>query len=86
MVIGAGKAVCRTVNVVPKLVEHRAAPAAKVCETVVRAYSSSLKRKEKQIGATRPVNATQLERNSLDLNALMFVESPSSYTSKTKPR
>src|SRR5690242_12551415 len=58
-----------TVNVVPRLVEHSAAPAAKACNGV--ASSSPWSVYERPIGTAIPVSATPDESNKLafrDLN------------------
>lgn len=68
--------VAMTVKVVPRLVEHRAAPAAKACSGVAptkptRAYESA-------IGTVMPVRATPAERDRFAFSALKDVERPPS--------
>jgi hypothetical protein len=64
----------RTVNVVPRLVEHRAAPAAKACTGV--APTNSCRMKERAIGARMPVTATAEERKRLAFRDLKLLERP----------
>jgi hypothetical protein len=64
----------RIVNVVPRLVEHKAAPAAKACNGV--ALSIGITAKERPIGRTIPVVATMDERPRLALRDLKDVDNP----------
>lgn len=64
----------RIVNVVPRLVEHKAAPAAKDCNEV--ALSMGITAKERPIGRTIPVVATMDERPRLALRDLKDVDRP----------
>ena len=73
-----------TVNVVPRLVEHSAAPAAKACSGV--ASTIAINTKESPIGAPIPVSATDIDKNILAFSALKFVDNPPSNTSKMSPR
>lgn len=66
--------VCMTVKVVPKLVEHNAAPAAKACSG--EAFTSTIKTKENAIGNTIPVSATRDERKKLALRLRKDVVKP----------
>lgn len=68
--------VCMTVNVVPRLVEHNAAPAAKACSG--EALTNTVRTKERPIGSTIPVNATQEEINKLALRLPKDVVKPPS--------
>jgi len=66
--------VCITVKVVPKLVEHNAAPAAKACSG--EAFASDSRTYDKPIGRAIPVAATPAERARLAFNDLNEVLSP----------
>jgi hypothetical protein len=74
----------RTANVVPRLIEHSAAPAANACRGV--APTSPVSMNETLISAPIPVNATKTERKTFDFMALKLVDSLPSYTSSIKPR
>lgn len=62
------------VKVVPRLVEHRAAPEAKACKGV--APSRDCRRNESPIGIAIPVSATPVERPKFAFNALKDVARP----------
>lgn len=64
----------RIVNVVPKLVEHRAVPAVNACrgEAITRARREN----ENAIGSPTPVKAIAVERSRFDFNESYDVESP----------
>lgn len=64
----------RTVNVVPRLVEQRAAPAGNDCSGVALARPS--KENEKAIGKQIPVKATPADSAKFDLTAWKDVERP----------
>jgi uncharacterized membrane protein len=64
----------RIVKVVPRLVALRAAPAAKACNEV--APTSSLRMKDKPIGAPMPVIATHRETIKFALTDLIDVDRP----------
>ena len=64
----------RTVNVVPRLVEHSAAPAAKDCIGVAPTIGPRMN--ERPIGAAMPVMATHVERRRFAFMLLMDVDSP----------
>ena len=64
----------RTVNVVPRLVEHSAAPAAKDCIGVASAMGPRMN--DRPIGAAMPVMATHVERRRFAFKLLMDVDSP----------
>jgi hypothetical protein len=64
----------RTVKVVPKLVEHRAAPAAKAWRGV--ALRSPCRENDRAIGNTIPVRATAEERARFSLRDLKEVDRP----------
>jgi len=64
----------RTVNVVPKLVEHKAAPAAKAWRGV--ALASCWRRNESPIGMLMPVMATTEERKRFAFSDENDSESP----------
>lgn len=65
---------CMTVKVVPKLVEHNAAPAAKACNDV--AFASNSRIYDNPIGRAIPVTATPEERARLAFKDLNEVVSP----------
>lgn len=64
----------RTAKVVPRLVEQRAAPAAKHCR--VEASVNDLRMKESAMGAEIPVSATPSERATLAFKELKEVRRP----------
>jgi hypothetical protein len=64
----------RTVKVVPRLVEHSAAPAAKACTGV--AFRRPCSVYERPMGTAIPVRATAEERSKLALSDLKEVERP----------
>jgi hypothetical protein len=64
----------RTVKVVPRLVEHRAAPAAKACTDV--APTNSCRIKERAMGTRIPVTATAEERKRLAFRDLKLLDRP----------
>jgi hypothetical protein len=66
--------VFRTVKVVPKLVEHRAAPAANAWRDV--AFARRKRENESPIGKQMPVAATAMERKRLAFSADIDVERP----------
>jgi hypothetical protein len=66
--------VLRTVKVVPRLVEHSAAPAAKACTGV--APTSVRRTKERAMGKAIPVIATATERNKLAFREEKLVSRP----------
>jgi hypothetical protein len=66
--------VLRIVKVVPREVEHRAAPAAKAWSGVAEARA--WRGKERAMGRVIPVMATAMERKRLALRDLKEVESP----------
>lgn len=68
-----------TVNVVPRLVEHKAAPAAKDWRGV--ASLSSWRMNENPTGTLMPVIAMHEDKTKLALRALKEVESPPSWSS-----
>lgn len=68
-----------TVNVVPRLVEHKAAPAAKDWRGV--ALLSSWRMNESPTGTLMPVMAMHEDRKKLALRAFREVESPPNWTS-----
>lgn len=72
------------VKVVPRLVEQRAAPAAKAWRGV--AFAMPIKEKDKTIGMMMPVDATATESSRFDLRAAQDVESPPSKTSSKRPK
>jgi hypothetical protein len=63
-----------TVKVVPRLVEHNAAPAAKACDGV--ASRSPWREKERAMGTRIPVMATANERRRLALSEVKEVDRP----------
>ena len=66
--------VFRTVKVVPKLVEHRAAPAANAWRDV--AFARRKRENERPIGKQMPVAAMAMERKTLAFSADKDVERP----------
>lgn len=64
----------RIVNVVPRLVEQSAAPAAKACMGV--ASTSDSRTKERAMGKLIPVIATATERERFALSERKFVSRP----------
>jgi hypothetical protein len=64
----------RMVNVVPRLVEQRAAPAAKACSR--DALNMDFKAKDKPMGRRMPVTATPDERPILAFSDLNEVAKP----------
>lgn len=72
--------VLRTANVVPRLVEQSAAPAAKAWRGV--ALASLRRTKDKAIGNEMPVSATATERWMLALRDLNDVERPPARVSR----
>jgi hypothetical protein len=66
--------VFRTVKVVPRLVEHRAAPAANAWRDV--AFARRRRENESPIGKQMPVMATAMERKRLAFSADIDVERP----------
>lgn len=66
--------VLSTVNVAPKLVEQRAAPAAKACKGVALLSLSS--KKENAMGSKIPVAATPIDRPRFAFTAAKDVETP----------
>ena len=64
----------KTAKVVPRLVEQRAAPAAKHCRA--EASVNGLRTKERAMGAAMPVSATPRERNMLAFKDLKEVRRP----------
>jgi hypothetical protein len=66
----------KTVNVVPRLVEHNAAPAAKACRGLAEHNSSNTK--EVPIGRLIPVTATAIDRVAFSLKAAKELERPPS--------
>ena len=66
--------VLRTVNVVPKLVEHSAAPAANACNG--EASARPRKENDKAIGRTMPVVATEIDSIRFFLSEAKEVERP----------
>lgn len=72
------------VKVVPKEVEHNAAPAANACNTEYP-YPKCNSRSEKAIGSDIPDKATITERMMLLNNRVMLVERPASNTSRMRP-
>ena len=65
--MAASPLVLRMVNVVPRLVEQSAAPAAKACSGVAEARDRRLK--ESAMGTAMPVKATAVERTALAFKA-----------------
>ena len=66
--------VLRIVNVVPKLVEQSAAPAANAWSGV--AFERDCRTNERAMGKPIPVIATAVERNRFALRERKFVSSP----------
>jgi hypothetical protein len=66
----------KIVNVVPKLVALRAAPAENACNGV--AETNSIKMKDNPIGAAIPVKATVRERKTFALSDAIEVDKPPS--------
>lgn len=64
----------RTVKVVPKLVEHKAAPAANACRGV--APANPWRANDRPIGTQIPVSATAIDRVMLALRDWKDVERP----------
>lgn len=72
----------KTVNVVPRLVEHRAAPAAKACTGV--APRRPCRMKEKAMGSVMPVSATAVEMARLAFRGVKEVLSPPIFSLEPK--
>jgi hypothetical protein len=66
--------VLKIVNVVPRLVEQRAAPAAKAWMGV--APTRGRRTKDKAMGKDIPVSATAIDRERFVFNAVKLVDSP----------
>ena len=66
--------VLRTVNVVPRLVEHNAAPAANAWR--FDAPAKALRMKDSAIGTQMPVRATRMDKKRFALREVMDVDSP----------
>lgn len=69
----------RMVNVVPRLVALSAAPAENACRGV--ADTSSMRIKDRPIGAQTPVKATAVDRRIFAFKALIEVERPPTFVS-----
>jgi hypothetical protein len=75
--VAVSPVVPRTVKMVPRLVEQRAAPAANDCKDF--AATRDCNTKDSAIGATMPVRATAVENNALAFREVNDVDRPPSY-------